>query len=256
MSRHRQPGRRRAPGRVKRLPDGLSRHGAALAAKSIAGLGVVGGAAVALSLPLDASADAATAAPASVSLASAPAAALADRAPAQRASRSAVRSSPAAVTAPAGLAPSRPTVVGISGITAVATPKPAPKKSAPAASGTTRADAYTGGVSAKCASLGLIPNAQRICTAIQANFGLSNIGGYRAGDGDHGTGQAVDFMISGQAQGDAIAAWVQQHVGQFNVEYVIWRQRYWEPGGAWRLMEDRGSPTANHYDHVHVTVRY
>jgi hypothetical protein len=228
----------------------------AWAAKSLAGLGVVGGAALALSLPLEASADAATAARAS---ASAPATALANRAPAQQASRSLVRDVTAAVTAPAGRAPSRPTVAGLTGVTAVAKPKasrPASARPSPdaASPSPTPADAYTGGVSAKCASLGLLPNAQRLCTAIQANFGLSNIGGYRAGDGEHGTGQAVDFMISGQAQGDAIAAWVQQHVGQFNVEYVIWRQRYWEPGGAWRLMPDRGSPTANHYDHVHVTV--
>ena len=61
-------------------------------------------------------------------------------------------------------------------------------------------------------------------------------------------------MISSQSQGDAIAAFVQTHVGEFNVQYVIWRQRYWEPGSSWELMEDRGSITANHYDHVHVTV--
>ena len=40
------------------------------------------------------------------------------------------------------------------------------------------------------------------------------------------------------------------------MKYVIWRQRYWEPGGSWEPMEDRGSPTANHMDHVHVTVNY
>ena len=63
-------------------------------------------------------------------------------------------------------------------------------------------------------------------------------------------------MISGQSQGDAVAAFVQAHAGELNVKYVIWRQRYWEPGGSWELMEDRGSPTANHMDHVHVTANY
>ncbi|MBM6402257.1 hypothetical protein JQN70_17815 [Phycicoccus sp. MQZ13P-5] len=63
-------------------------------------------------------------------------------------------------------------------------------------------------------------------------------------------------MISGASQGDAIAAWVQQNVGKFNVKYLIWQQRYWAPGEGWSTMEDRGSPTANHYDHVHVTVNY
>ena len=53
---------------------------------------------------------------------------------------------------------------------------------------------------------------------------------------------------------DAIASFVQSHSGEFDVQYVIWRQRYWVPGGSWDPMEDRGSATANHYDHVHVTV--
>ncbi|WP_425295888.1 hypothetical protein [Nocardia abscessus] len=34
--------------------------------------------------------------------------------------------------------------------------------------------------------------------------------------------------------------------------YVIWRQRY-NDGNGWSYLEDRGSPTANHYDHVHVS---
>jgi hypothetical protein len=39
------------------------------------------------------------------------------------------------------------------------------------------------------------------------------------------------------------------------VKYIIWRQRIWYPSsGTWRGMADRGSATANHYDHVHVSV--
>lgn len=38
------------------------------------------------------------------------------------------------------------------------------------------------------------------------------------------------------------------------VDYVIWRQRInTRDGRGWRMMEDRGSITANHYDHVHVS---
>jgi hypothetical protein len=95
-----------------------------------------------------------------------------------------------------------------------------------------------------------------VCSAVQSAFGLRTIGGYRPNAGEHSTGQAVDFMISGKSQGDAVAAFVQSHAGEFNVKYVIWRQRYWEPGSSWDPMEDRGSPTANHMDHVHVTVNY
>ena len=113
---------------------------------------------------------------------------------------------------------------------------------------------YSTTVSGRCGNLGLNNNAARLCSAVDSVFGLGSIGGYRPNAGEHSTGQAIDFMISSQSEGDAIAAWVQSHVGPFDVKYVIWRQRYWAPGGSWEPMEDRGSPTANHYDHVHVTV--
>ncbi len=264
MSRHRAPGRRRAPGRVRRLPDGLSRsRAAALAAKSAAGLGVVGGAAVALSIPLEATAQAATPAPASMALSSS--VDLSERAALDRSSRGAVRTAPAAVTAPADVAPVQAESVGVAGVKAVAKPKPKPTAEATtSSSGTTATSSapaaptgsYTGGITSTCASIGLIPTAQQLCSAVQTTFGPSSIGGYRPSADEHGTGQAVDFMISSAAQGDAIAAYVQQHAAQFNVKYVIWSQRYWPAGGSWSLMADRGSITANHYDHVHVTVNY
>jgi hypothetical protein len=259
VSRHRAPGRRAAPGRVKRLPDGLSRSRAAsFAAKSAAGLGVVGGAAVALSIPLEATAQAATAAP---SMALTSASALQQRTAVERTSRDATRTAPA-VTAPAEVAPVQAAPVGVSGVKAVAKPKPKPEPTpAPTSEASTGAPAvatgsYGGGITSTCASIGLIPNAQRLCSAVQTTFGLTSIGGYRPGGDEHGTGQAIDFMISSPAQGDAIAAYVQQHVAEFNVQYVIWQQRYWEPGSSWSPMADRGSITANHYDHVHVTIAF
>ena len=84
--------------------------------------------------------------------------------------------------------------------------------------------------------------------------GMSDIGGYRAGDaGDHGSGRAVDIM-TGSGDGDAVAAYLQQHAGELNITYVIWKQRIWTPGGSWTPMADRGDPTQNHFDHVHVSV--
>jgi uncharacterized protein YraI len=105
----------------------------------------------------------------------------------------------------------------------------------------------------------LTSNARSVYRAVCAAFtGLvSSFGGYRPGDpGDHGSGRAVDIMVSGQP-GRNIARFVQTHAGQLHVTYVIYEQKIWlagNPTSQWKTMEDRGSRTANHYDHVHVSV--
>ncbi|MGY1602250.1 hypothetical protein [Geodermatophilus sp. SYSU D00815] len=68
---------------------------------------------------------------------------------------------------------------------------------------------------------------------------------------------AADFMVYGdRAKGDAVAAYVIANAARMKVEYVIWQQRIHVVGGSgWRAMADRGSPTANHMDHVHVAFR-
>ncbi len=182
----------------------------------------------------------------------------------QVASRSASRAAqvPApAVSAPADAAPAAPDQVGVAGVKAVAKPKPKPKptvekeSSSSSSSSSSNAGVKVSGVgiSGRCSGIGLVSTAARLCTAVHANFNPSSIGGYRAGAGEHGTGHAVDIMVTG-SQGDDIAAFVQANVGTFNVKYLIWQQRYWAPGEGWSTMEDRGSPTQNHMDHVHVTV--
>lgn len=92
---------------------------------------------------------------------------------------------------------------------------------------------------------------------VGAQFGVSVIGGYRPGNGssDHHSGNAIDIMVRGD-RGHEIARWFQDNSGPLNVKYLIWEQRYWHPGmSTWRPMADRGSETANHYDHVHVSFR-
>ena len=259
VSRPRHTGRRRAPGPVRRLPDGFPRVGAAWAAKSVATAGVVGGAAVALALPVDAS-------PAPLSLPVTGTTDTQDRTDLQSASRSEARSAAApapAVSAPVEAAPVVPETVGVAGVKAVAKPKPKPTptpteteratESSSSSSSSPSVTVSSSGISSKCSSLGLVTDAARLCTAVQRTFGIDSIGGYRPNAGEHSTGQAVDFMTSGST-GDAIAEFVQANAGTYDVQYVIWEQRYWEPGSSWELMEDRGSITANHYDHVHVTV--
>ncbi|MFZ0158646.1 MAG: SH3 domain-containing protein [Kineosporiaceae bacterium] len=105
----------------------------------------------------------------------------------------------------------------------------------------------------------LTSNARSVYRAVCAALGdsVSSFGGYRAGDGgDHGSGRAVDIMVSGEPGWD-VARYVQAHARELGVTYVIYRQQIWlvgNPTSQWEAMEDRGSRTANHYDHVHVSV--
>lgn len=112
---------------------------------------------------------------------------------------------------------------------------------------------------------GLQVDAKKLARAAHLKFGdrIASIGGWRADGGyasDHTEGRAVDLMIAnyrsgdGVALGDEITDYVLANAEFFNVEYVIWRQTYYPAGGAPSLMEDRGSETENHYDHVHISV--
>ena len=55
------------------------------------------------------------------------------------------------------------------------------------------------------------------------------------------------------ALGDTIANWAISNSQDLNVKYVIWKQKIWMPGRSWQGMENRGSVTANHFDHVHIS---
>lgn len=80
--------------------------------------------------------------------------------------------------------------------------------------------------------------------------------GYRPNKTDHDDGNAVDFMVPvGSPVGNKIARYFIANRKQHGVKYVIWKQRIASAssGWKWRRMEDRGSPTANHMDHPHVS---
>lgn len=94
---------------------------------------------------------------------------------------------------------------------------------------------------------------------------VRDVGGWRPGDPypDHPSGRAVDIMMpnggggSDVELGNQVAAYFQKHADEYGIYYMIWRQRMWKsssPVGAWTGMSDRGSPTANHMDHVHISV--
>ncbi|WP_308250231.1 coiled-coil domain-containing protein [Sphaerisporangium fuscum] len=91
------------------------------------------------------------------------------------------------------------------------------------------------------------------------------VGCYRPeNSGEHPLGRACDFMLSsggsmpsaGQvALGEQLAAWAIKNGRKLGVKYVIYRQRIYNLGfPGWRGMEDRGGITANHFDHVHISM--
>jgi hypothetical protein len=142
--------------------------------------------------------------------------------------------------------------------------KPQPEAEAETATGTEEAGVSSAaGVStAPCpdgsgTESGLTSSAVRLYRAVCNAFpALSSYGGYD-GHGEHSTGRAIDFKVSDSSLGQAVADWCRAHAGELGLSDIIWSQRIWtaqRSGEGWRSMEDRGSATANHYDHVHVQV--
>lgn len=105
---------------------------------------------------------------------------------------------------------------------------------------------------------GLQPGAVRLYRAVCNAFPgqISHFGGL--GAGEHANGKAIDFMVYGNAAlGQQIANFLQAHAYELGLYDVIWQQHIWTParaGEGWRMMPNRGSLTANHYDHVHSSV--
>jgi cytoskeletal protein RodZ len=110
---------------------------------------------------------------------------------------------------------------------------------------------------------GVKPQTQAAANVVVSNVpGAAGItlGGTRASatdPGGHPSGLALDYMVlKNRALGDAIAQYHIDHWDSLGVEYVIWQQRILtSPNGSWKPMADRGSPTENHMDHVHVNYR-
>ncbi|WP_203568723.1 SH3 domain-containing protein [Aestuariimicrobium ganziense] len=81
---------------------------------------------------------------------------------------------------------------------------------------------------------------------------------------DHPSGRAVDLMIpswstsAGNARGWEVATYYRANAKRLGIQYIIWDQKIWNvtrDAEGWRLMADRGGSTANHKDHVHITVQ-
>lgn len=106
-------------------------------------------------------------------------------------------------------------------------------------------------------AVGLKPNAVVLASYLQQHYpGLSSIGGVRPDAlPDHPSGHALDAMVGADsALGDRVLQDMVAHTADLHIRYVIWQQTIYYPSGRHYLMADRGSRTANHYDHVHISV--
>ena len=102
---------------------------------------------------------------------------------------------------------------------------------------------------------GLVAGTAELGQYIAQKFGIANIGGWRPEDkyGEHSTGRALDVMVYGdKSKGNAVKDFVLANADAVDLKWVIWQQHLYYPGGGGYDMEDRGSPTQNHMDHVHI----
>ena len=104
------------------------------------------------------------------------------------------------------------------------------------------------------------PHVQAAAELLGGMFGVDSIGGWRAGNtydyAGHPAGLAIDVMTNDQDHGQQIADYALEHAADLGILYVIWWQQIWSPERAdegWRDMADRGSVSANHKDHVHIS---
>ncbi len=104
---------------------------------------------------------------------------------------------------------------------------------------------------------GLTSNAVLVFRSVCHAFPqITSYGGW-SNHGEHASGRAIDIMVSDVALGTAIAEFLRAHSSELHLYDILWRQHIWTPvraGEGWRFMSSRGSTTANHYDHVHVSV--
>jgi hypothetical protein len=143
--------------------------------------------------------------------------------------------------------------------------KPKPAKTVKATAAAKAPSGSGGGISGAACSggssveSGLTSDAVRLHRALCAKFpGVTAYGGVRADSlPAHPSGRALDAMVSNTGLGQQVADWVRANAKQLGVSEVIFAQRIWtvqRGSEGWRSMSDRGSASANHYDHVHVTV--
>lgn len=134
----------------------------------------------------------------------------------------------------------------------------APERAPGAQEAATKAPATTAGGKVSCSGgwLSGVKQVAKVAGCDVANrFGVTDIGGLRAGSREHGSGKALDLMVgNNRAKGDAIAAYLLANWDALGIQHIIWQQRI-NYGSGWKGMASRGSATADHRDHIHLLLR-
>lgn len=133
-------------------------------------------------------------------------------------------------------------------------------------------DAHYGYKPQRTCSPSAKPGTKALLSALIATWGGSSSGISRlcsvGGTSEHKEGRALDWHMSvyntsQRARVNDALRWITANNGEvalrLGVMYVIWNQRLWSvyyPELGWRKMADRGSATANHKDHVHISLSW
>ncbi len=105
----------------------------------------------------------------------------------------------------------------------------------------------------------VLPHVQRFANAMCSATGACSVSTYEGHSPS--AERAIDILASDvygdrptddNALGNTVADFALAHQAENGITYVIWMQRI-NLGDGWKAMEDRGSITQNHYDHVHVS---
>jgi hypothetical protein len=133
-------------------------------------------------------------------------------------------------------------------------------------------DIHTGYKKQRECSTSAKPGATALLKLLIKNFGGGSLGISRscgaAGVSEHKEGRALDWKrdVKHASHRKSVARaikWLTRNNGEvairLGVMYIIWDQEIWStyyPEMGWRKMENRGSYSQNHKDHVHISLSW
>jgi hypothetical protein len=133
-------------------------------------------------------------------------------------------------------------------------------------------DVHLGYKPQKQCSTSAKPGTKALLQTLIKNFGGKSLGISRScgagGRSEHKEGRALDWArdvkyASHRKSVDKAIKWLTANNGEvarrLGVMYIIWNQQIWStyyPEMGWRKMENRGSYTQNHKDHVHISLSW